>query len=400
MQKPWFSVVASLAAVLSVEAYDATGYVTFDGDTINKAWSFNPGGGGDASPTYKWSDGLAPTAGKKYLVNTGTLYTRNDTTATYTFPGDVLAVSKVFWPRDLKSSIPCFHLLNGGEVTYAATGRYLIDSAVTNYATTTPFKFRTTATWASGAQKIFFSNVSFAGASDTKMTFSADINGTLVFVFDAACDASQDFGTWAVANSGASASTRTEMNFADISFGGTLDLGDRAQVVASGTTGPGFAALVVRKGGRILLSGRAGLAVGNLTLEDGAIIEVPTDFSGAKGVTVSGNLTVSGQVRVLTSKSFAAGAPNVSQIIRLGDTAAGTLDPSQFTVESDPFKVDASLTYNAADKALDLRFVEVVTKDAADTSDATSCFLEANKTVWSNDELPDASHIYYAGKHV
>lgn len=394
----------ALGTALSAMAYDTTGYVTLTGklgDTINKTWSFNSADE-DPSPTYMWDDGLAPTAGKKYLVGDAkqVLYTKNDGAKTYTFAGDVLALAGTFWPRDQKSVIPHLHLLNGGVIKYATTSRSLINTAIENFAAKeSPSAVLTDVTWAG---KINFSSVSFSGASDTAMNFNGNLGSssvTVSFVFDSKCDASQYLGLWSVVNTGTGASL-LDMNLSDISLGGTMEIGEKTQLSASGTTGPSFGALVVKSGATVRLDKGVGYSVGDLTLEDGAIIDIVTAFDGAKGLNVSGKLDVKGRVRIKAAKSFATGTPKLSQVIRLGETATGTLDPSQFSVEIDPFTTDASLAVDATGRALELAFVEVVTKETNDANAAGSCFLEENKSLWSNGEFPDDNHIYFAKKTV
>lgn len=419
--------VLTLVFVLSAAgayAYDTTGYITMTASDSTTSSSFNSAG--------KWSDGKAPSAGKKYFVQSGrTLYTPNTGSATsplvLTFAGDELAVTGTLWP--LGGSLSANRLTINNLV--------MIGGGALRTSSTRPFFWgKTTVVESSRTKPVIFCGGTGGGTSFDKGAYVFEHGATMsaggaeVVRFDEGTNEGKSYyGNFALTGSQATFfGTYLLTKHTSLCLSGktdaTVEVGEGAvfrtwfnrqptTITGGGMQyfDPEVKTVDVASGGTLEVSASNTLTVANLHLAEGARISLLAEGGRCGQLLVTGKLTVDGPVALDAGSTFGVvtGAPPAFAMITLAKGAKGdeyldliALDEDSITrVGSLPHitrqvvtEADGSRTIRYSQREI-VKLVQSGTMGDENNSPLICAHDTANKYYWSDHEAPTAGKDYY-----
>ena len=332
-------VFAAVGLVSCAFAFDSTGYDYLDqADEVTKVHSFDTAG--------NWHSKAAPTAGTKYYADKQICMPSTDEqqeSGKYSFHGDqlVLGDGGKIWVRGAESdqvTIADLWMLGGSSFYFGSRLKGTYGSCTLSETT-------------SAKPAVLSSGMEVNKSDGRAVLFPADFHGDAdqYFATENTKVAQGRFHRYGLVGSHADyyghyvvtvntylsvSSTPGTVIVEDGGIFGNYCTPDNSTWHVYNALSVG--AIVVKRGGQLDLSKSCTLTVGNLTLEDGAVISLAADASAHARILVSGSITVNGKVTVEMSRSYdtATGTPQSYDFIKLESGATGTIDPSQFILSS------------------------------------------------------------------
>jgi len=417
--------VSGLAAVTTF-GYDVSGHVKMTASDTTSVSSFNTAG--------KWSDGKAPSAGKKYNVAGWTMYTPNTGTATsptiLTFAGDELVANGTIWPlgNDKNANrLTINNLILLGSSAIQTSGHrpfFWGKTTLKESSSTKPVTFDGgTGGDLTGFAKesyVFEHGATMSGDGAQCLRFRATTSGGKDYYGNFALTGSQTsfYGTYLLmARTSLCLNGRTD---------GTVEVGEGAMLrtwfnrYPTTITGGGlqyFDTTVknvnVASGGTLEVSASNTLTVANLHLAEGAKLSLLAAGGRCGQIVVTGKLTVDGPVSLDAGSSWGVvtGAPPVYATVTLAKGATG--DAGLDLIEMDesgisrigtlPHISRQIVTDEAGNRTIRYTQREIVqlvvsgTSEDGNNSPLICAHDTKNRYYWSDGQAPTPGKDYYAG---
>ena len=406
--------------------YNTTGYITMTASDATTVPSFNTAG--------KWSDGMAPSAGKKYYIQAGrTLYTPNTGSASSpliaTFAGDELAVSGSFWVLGGDKSANRLTVNNlvaigGCSITTSSHRPFLWGkTTIVESSRDNPVKFScgTGGDSGFGQENYVFEHGATMSAGVTDFVrIDATTNGGKNYYANFAFTGSQTafYGTYLLTD-------RTSLCLSGSMNSGSVEVGEGAllrtwfnrqptSVAGGGLQGYDVSVknVTVASTGMLEVSASNTLTVANLHLAEGARISLLAAGGVCGRLVVTGKLTVDGPVSLVAGSTFGVvtGAPPAYATVTLAKGATGAenldliaLDESTIT-RIGPLPHISRQVVTEADGSRTIRYsqreIVKLVQSGAMADENNSPLICAHDTAgvyyWSDHEAPTAGKDYYA----